>query len=138
MRRERGPLSSPAAAYFRFNLADYYVGEHGRDFVCSGATDSGMTKCRQIPAFVDGGLRCNDSAAPHAVYEPLPPGPPSGALIGNATGSVAVGSCVDWNRYYRVCKPAGSNPFHGSISFDNIGLAWVAIFQVIILQQQQP
>ena len=27
-----------------------------------------------------------------------------------------------------------TNPFHGAISFDNIGLAWVAIFLVISLE----
>jgi len=130
------PAAAAAAAICRFNLADYYVGEHGRDFVCSGAADSGMTKCAQIPPYVDGALRCNDSARPHAAYSPLPPGPPSAPLAGNATGALAVGRCVDWHRYYRVCKPAGSNPFHGSISFDNIGLAWVAIFQVFVILQQ--
>jgi len=111
-------------------LEDYYVGENGRDFVCSDVADSGMTKCGQIPAFVDGGRRCNQSAQPHTVYWPLPPGAASGPLLGNETNSVTPASCVNWNKYYRVCKPAGSNPFHGSISFDNIGLAWVAIFQV--------
>jgi hypothetical protein len=40
------------------------------------------------------------------------------------------GGCINWNQYYTTCRPAGSNPFHGAISFDNIGLAWVAIFQV--------
>ena len=92
-----------------------------------------MTKCGQIPAFVDGGRRCNESAAPHAFYEPLPPGPPSGPPptdnMTDGTAAVAA-SCVNWNRYFTVCKAAGSNPFRGSISFDNIGLAWVAIFQV--------
>ena len=38
--------------------------------------------------------------------------------------------CVNWNQYYTVCRTAGPNPFLGSISFDNILLAWVAIFQV--------
>lgn len=39
-------------------------------------------------------------------------------------------SCVNWNQYYTNCTPQGSNPFQGTISFDNIGLAWVAIFLV--------
>jgi len=68
---------------------------------------------------------------PHTVYRPLPPGPPSGPPpTSNMTDGVPAAGCVNWNRYFTVCKPAGSNPFHGSISFDNIGLAWVAIFQV--------
>lgn len=41
-------------------------------------------------------------------------------------------SCVNWNQYYTNCSQLGDNPFQGTISFDNIGLAWVAIFLVII------
>ena len=42
--------------------------------------------------------------------------------------------CVDWNRYYTSCTIGPTNPFHGAVSFDNIGLAWVAIFLVISLE----
>ena len=38
--------------------------------------------------------------------------------------------CINWNQYYTDCKAGDKNPFHGAISFDNIGLAWVAIFLV--------
>ena len=38
--------------------------------------------------------------------------------------------CVNWNQYYKVCKKEGDNPFWGAIGFDNIFIAWVAIFQV--------
>ena len=37
-------------------------------------------------------------------------------------------------QYYNVCTTGPTNPFHGAISFDNIGLAWVAIFLVISLE----
>lgn len=43
-------------------------------------------------------------------------------------------SCVNWNQYYTNCTQLGNNPFQGTISFDNIGLAWVAIFLVISLE----
>lgn len=43
-------------------------------------------------------------------------------------------SCVNWNQYYTNCTQLGGNPFQGTISFDNIGLAWVAIFLVISLE----
>ena len=33
-----------------------------------------------------------------------------------------------------MCTTGPTNPFHGAISFDNIGLAWVAIFLVISLE----
>lgn len=39
-------------------------------------------------------------------------------------------SCVNWNQYYSKCEQRGLNPFQGTISFDNIGMAWVAIFLV--------
>lgn len=39
-------------------------------------------------------------------------------------------SCVNWNQYYTNCTQLGGNPFQGTISFDNIGMAWVAIFLV--------
>jgi hypothetical protein len=57
--------------------------------------------------------------------------------------------CIDWNQYYTKCttgppssgvlvlqlqSPGPTNPYHGAISFDNIGLAWVAIFLVISLE----
>ena len=38
--------------------------------------------------------------------------------------------CVDWNMFYTSCSTGPHNPFHGAVSFDNIGLAWVAIFLV--------
>ena len=41
--------------------------------------------------------------------------------------------CINWNLYYTDCKPGEINPFSGAISFDNIGLAWVAIFLVSII-----
>ena len=37
-------------------------------------------------------------------------------------------------QYYTKCTTGPTNPFHGAISFDNIGLAWVAIFLVISLE----
>uniref|UniRef100_H2YFM4 Ion transport domain-containing protein n=1 Tax=Ciona savignyi TaxID=51511 RepID=H2YFM4_CIOSA len=42
--------------------------------------------------------------------------------------------CIDWNQYMNTCKAGDSNPSLGSINFDNIMYAWVAIFQVISLE----
>ena len=39
-------------------------------------------------------------------------------------------ACVNWNGYYSQCKKDGDNPSWGAIGFDNIFIAWVAIFQV--------
>ena len=100
--------------YIRHNLSDYYVADFEKDFICSQSDDSGMTKCTDIPPSVFGGGRCNGS---------LP-------LDGSEFDESISGTCINWNQYYSDCRPVGSNPFHGAISFDNIGLAWVAIFQV--------
>lgn len=60
-----------------------------------------------------GNLVCNNTAVPNSNV----------TFINNDT-------CVNWNYYYTECKGQGNNPFQGTISFDNIGLAWVAIFLV--------
>ena len=53
---------------------------------------------------------------------------------GGGEGGGGGGGCVDWNQYYTTCTVGPTNPFHGAVSFDNIGLAWVAIFLVISLE----
>ncbi|KAL1415697.1 hypothetical protein MTO96_029022 [Rhipicephalus appendiculatus] len=75
---------------------------------------TGATGCP--PLVLPSGLICNASAQPHSANAPT-----------NA-------SCVNWNQYYTNCTAGDKNPFQGSISFDNIGLAWVAIFLVISLE----
>ena len=72
----------------------------------------GMRKCENLPQYTVEGIKCNDTAKPFQNNTP--------------TNT----SCVNWNQYYTVCAAGEKNPFQGSISFDNIGLAWVAIFQV--------
>lgn len=44
------------------------------------------------------------------------------------------GACINWNRYYTECKAGDTNPFQGTISFDNVGMAWTTIFLVISLE----
>lgn len=44
------------------------------------------------------------------------------------------GSCINWNRYYTECRAGDTNPFQGTISFDNVGMAWTTIFLVISLE----
>ena len=94
-------------------LAEYYS-DDGHDFICSPVGSEGMTKCSDLPPYTDHLLQCNRSAS---------------AFSDNAPTN---SSCVDWNLYYTKCRRSGPNPFHGAISFDNIGLACVAIFQVSI------
>lgn len=96
--------------YFR-SLSLHYL-EQDKDYICSRPDDNGMHTCDNLPHYKIGDMICNDSALPNSFNVP--------------TNS----SCVNWNQYYTECKSQGSNPFQGTISFDNIGLAWVAIFLV--------
>ena len=93
-------------------LADFYS-DNDHDFICSTPESEGMTKCSNLSPFIQHQLQCNLSASQYSDNSP--------------TNS----SCVDWNLYYTDCRPSNYNPFHGAISFDNIGLACVAIFQVV-------
>ncbi len=91
--------------------------------MCSLADDRGMRSCfDEKPNFIieennDVQRACNSTAE----------------LWVNNTYDSNSSLCVDWNQYYTVCRSEGENPFLGSISFDNILLAWVAIFQVRII-----
>uniref|UniRef100_A0A1A9VSZ7 Ion transport domain-containing protein n=1 Tax=Glossina austeni TaxID=7395 RepID=A0A1A9VSZ7_GLOAU len=75
-----------------------------------------MHLCSDLPPYRIGPMLCTEKAIP--MEENLPT---------NA-------SCVNWNQYYSRCAQMGLNPFQGTISFDNIGMAWVAIFLVISLE----
>ncbi|KAG5832556.1 hypothetical protein ANANG_G00292390, partial [Anguilla anguilla] len=46
----------------------------------------------------------------------------------------AAGLCINWNQYYTRCYTGDRNPHKGAINFDNIGYAWIVIFQVITLE----
>jgi hypothetical protein len=107
------------------SLPDPYVAEYDKDFICSPPNSGGMTHCSEIPpTMLRDGRRCNGSV----------PETPDGIMfnesIDTSYSGVSPSSCINWNQYYTECRPQGSNPFHGAISFDNIGLAWIAIFQV--------
>lgn len=100
-----------------FRLLPFFVDKFDRDFICSQPEDDGMTKCNEVPNYRHMYRMCNDSAAPFSNNTPTNQ------------------SCVNWNQYYTVCKNESTNPFQGTISFDNIGLAWIAIFQVGLYNQ---
>ncbi|XP_014476134.1 PREDICTED: voltage-dependent T-type calcium channel subunit alpha-1G isoform X2 [Dinoponera quadriceps] len=94
-----------------------YFEYQGQDYICSRPDDSGMHSCSNLPPLKFGNLVCNSTALPNNNV----------TFVNNYT-------CVNWNYYYTECKGQGNNPFQGTISFDNIGLAWVAIFLVISLE----
>ncbi|XP_045132838.1 voltage-dependent T-type calcium channel subunit alpha-1I-like isoform X9 [Portunus trituberculatus] len=94
----------------------YQVAEQERDYICALPKDNGMHQCDNLPHSRYNGKVCNDSAQ---MYIP---------------NDMSNETCVNWNQYYTDCRPGDKNPFQGAISFDNIGLAWVAIFLVISLE----
>ncbi|XP_076757109.1 ca[2+]-channel protein alpha[[1]] subunit T [Xylocopa sonorina] len=94
-----------------------YFEYQGQDYICSRPDDNGMHSCSNLPPLKFGNVVCNSTALPN----------------NNAT-FITNDTCVNWNYYYTECKGQGNNPFQGTISFDNIGLAWVAIFLVISLE----
>lgn len=91
-----------------------------------------MSRCDDLRAYVHDGQRCNLSAADVQAVAWATANNGSGSEDASTAAAAAppqVG-CVNWNQYYSSCRTVGNNPFLGAISFDNIGLAWVAIFQV--------
>ncbi|XP_055304336.1 voltage-dependent T-type calcium channel subunit alpha-1G [Sitodiplosis mosellana] len=98
------------------SISYYYEFSKEQDYICSKPADSGMHMCSDLPPYRIGPMICNASAEAYSYNYP--------------TNS----SCVNWNQYYTNCTQLGGNPFQGTISFDNIGMAWVAIFLVISLE----
>lgn len=93
----------------------YYIPEDtSLDYICSLSDAGGIHTCRNLPPFIDNGIMCNLTLEE---YE-----------------KVDANNCINWNLYYTECVGIERNPFQGSVSFDNIGFAWVAIFLVISLE----
>lgn len=90
----------------------YYKPEHVDSFICSQG-NGGITTCADIPPFINNSRICNSTID-----------------ILRSPASNSSHACINWNHYYSKCRPSDKNPFQGAISFDNIGYAWVAIFQV--------
>ncbi|XP_030381070.1 voltage-dependent T-type calcium channel subunit alpha-1G [Scaptodrosophila lebanonensis] len=114
--RQRCALVPPPDVVYPETVSHYYEFSKDQDYICSTPEDSGMHLCANFPPYRIGALVCNADAKPFDFNEP--------------TNT----SCVNWNQYYTMCKQSGENPFQGTISFDNIGMAWVAIFLVISLE----
>lgn len=108
---------------YNMSISPYYMTEEGEDspFICSAARENGMLRCHDVPPYAEGGAECSLAASLQ-----------SSALTGSApaVGGASVNGCVNWNQYYNVCRPGDLNPHKGAVNFDNIGYAWIAIFQV--------
>ncbi|KAM5336265.1 voltage-dependent T-type calcium channel subunit alpha-1I [Glossophaga mutica] len=105
-------------------LPPYYQPEEDDEmpFICSLSGDNGIMGCHEIPPLKEQGRECCLSKDDVYDFGPGHPDP-------NASGL-----CVNWNRYYNVCRTGSANPHKGAINFDNIGYAWIVIFQVITLE----
>uniref|UniRef100_A0A4W6C372 Voltage-dependent T-type calcium channel subunit alpha-1H n=1 Tax=Lates calcarifer TaxID=8187 RepID=A0A4W6C372_LATCA len=125
--RNRCFLGEDIKKMYNLSIHPYYMSEDGEDspFICSAARENGMLRCHDVPPYSEGGAECS-LAAPFQ----------SSALIGSTptVGGASVNGCVNWNQYYNVCRPGDINPHKGAVNFDNIGYAWIAIFQVITLE----
>uniref|UniRef100_A0A8B9K4Q6 Calcium channel, voltage-dependent, T type, alpha 1H subunit b n=1 Tax=Astyanax mexicanus TaxID=7994 RepID=A0A8B9K4Q6_ASTMX len=99
----------------------YYRPDDSDDFpfICSTNRENGMLRCSSVPPRRVGGVYCQLSADNITDHTPK-----------EATHS----GCVNWNAYYNNCRASEHNPHNGAINFDNIGYAWIAIFQVITLE----
>ncbi|XP_069066231.1 voltage-dependent T-type calcium channel subunit alpha-1H isoform X4 [Pleurodeles waltl] len=105
------------------SLRPYYQLDETEDnpFICSTVRDNGMLRCHDVPPKKESGLECSLSVdlENHNWYH---------MDVGTRN------SCINWNQYYNTCKTGEVNPHKGAINFDNIGYAWIAIFQVITLE----
>ncbi|RMC17573.1 hypothetical protein DUI87_05237 [Hirundo rustica rustica] len=121
---ESSPFSFPplSRTYNLTFLHPYYRPDEAEEnpFICSSHRENGMQRCSNIPSRKESKVECTlgmDSYSP--------------GLAGAEAGR---NSCINWNQYYNVCMAGDLNPHNGAINFDNIGYAWIAIFQVITLE----
>ncbi|XP_056264693.1 voltage-dependent T-type calcium channel subunit alpha-1I-like [Pseudoliparis swirei] len=92
-------------------------------FICSLDSMKGTRRCRDVPPLSENGQTCS-LAPPHNA-----PG-----ALGPVVPGAAANACVNWNVLYNICRAGDQNPNKGAINFDNIGYAWLAMFQVITLE----
>ncbi|KAJ8406652.1 hypothetical protein AAFF_G00295680 [Aldrovandia affinis] len=101
-----------------------------RPFICSLAADNGIMSCREVPARREEGRECCLDKEDFLHWQELGLNPEP--LVNGSLS--AAGLCVNWNQYYTRCYTGYTNPHKGAINFDNIGYAWIVIFQVITLE----
>ncbi|CAF3665036.1 unnamed protein product, partial [Rotaria sp. Silwood1] len=101
-----------------FQLPTFYTPHDQDSFICSHPQSNGMTKCSDIPKLRIGNMTCELDL--YTFHEQL-----------SKNSNKTIHGCINWNQYYTVCNVSDRNPYSDSISFDNVGLAWIAIFQII-------
>lgn len=105
--RPHSPLSVDLEPYYQTENEDE------NPFICSQPRENGMRSCRSVPTLRGEGGGGSPCALDYEAY--------------NSSSNT---TCVNWNQYYTNCSAGEHNPFKGAINFDNIGYAWIAIFQV--------
>uniref|UniRef100_G1KGR5 Calcium voltage-gated channel subunit alpha1 I n=1 Tax=Anolis carolinensis TaxID=28377 RepID=G1KGR5_ANOCA len=105
-------------------LPPYYQPEEDDEmpFICSLSGDNGIMGCHEIPPLKERGHVCCLDKDDYFYYTSV-----------RQEFNVS-GMCVNWNQYYSECRTGNANPHKGAINFDNIGYAWIVIFQVITLE----
>ncbi|XP_013909725.1 PREDICTED: voltage-dependent T-type calcium channel subunit alpha-1I [Thamnophis sirtalis] len=105
-------------------LPPYYQPEEDDEmpFICSLSGDNGIMGCQEIPPLKERGHVCCLDKDDYFYYTSV-----------RQEFNVS-GMCVNWNQYYNECRTGNANPHKGAINFDNIGYAWIVIFQVITLE----
>ncbi|KFV75725.1 Voltage-dependent T-type calcium channel subunit alpha-1I, partial [Struthio camelus australis] len=105
-------------------LPPYYQPEEDDEmpFICSLSGDNGIMGCHEIPPLKERGHECCLDKDDYFYYNSV-----------RQEFNIS-GMCVNWNQYYNVCRTGNANPHKGAINFDNIGYAWIVIFQVITLE----
>lgn len=104
-----------SALFNNVKLTRFYIPEDtSLEYICSQPDANGLHTCSNLPPYTVNGIKCN--------------------LTIDDYDQVTNDSCINWNIYYNECQVMQRNPFQGSVSFDNIGFAWVAIFLVISLE----
>ncbi|CAI5680895.1 unnamed protein product [Oreochromis niloticus] len=121
--RNRCFMGEDVKMKYNISFLNGYYRPDGTDdhpFICSMERENGMLRCSDVPRRRVGRTSCLLDAG-----EALPE---MGLRVDEP------GSCVNWYQYYNECRAGELNPHKGAINFDNIGYAWIAIFQVITLE----
>ncbi|XP_040886746.1 voltage-dependent T-type calcium channel subunit alpha-1I-like isoform X3 [Toxotes jaculatrix] len=101
---------------YNVSLAPYFQSKYGikkSPFICSNGKN-GMRLCHDVPPYTKDGETCS--------------------LADPALAGARVNGCVNWNAFYNVCRAGDDNPYMGAMSFDNIGYALIAVFQIVTLE----
>ncbi|TKS86126.1 Voltage-dependent T-type calcium channel subunit alpha-1I [Collichthys lucidus] len=120
--RNRCFLGEDIIGKYNVSMSPFYESEDGEryPFICS-LGKHGMRRCSGVPPSRDNGKLCsvaspdNASAASHSF---------------RMVGVVSTEECINWHMYYNVCRTRNHNPHRGAVNFDNIGYAWMTIFQM--------